>query len=746
MLRGILRKYNYLLRLVLTICLALAIPFLMMSYFVVHRTYNEIDTKNKAYYHEAIYYFSYYFDEQISMFLNNAVNLSIDRKILRENIDGDAWNTIDAVTKILPDYKTGVPFAKMMGIYFKGTDYVLTSGYKYDLDYFINLYTGKSPALYNEFEAFFKSVHKSRTFLFSNFNEMTHNEASLFVGIQVSIESNIGYDALVFYVLDCEYFETSFSRGYSSKYNGLCIFDETGRIIYTNGNFRYDIPDCAQFKDFLFDKSIVTLEYTLDSALYDSSDNVSTSTSYSIFKWYNDDMKLFFVSIIPQEDVMKNVRDFYNIIHGTLIITIITTLILLIISVYVNYQPVLRLVRRIKSSNGDEHGLIGELKSIENAFNKINDKNEIMLEMVSEQRMLLMDYILGNLLDGKPIPESKIDYLGINLKGEKFCVITILGLKLNNLQKAGISDQVHKKSGIKVYITDIPYEKHIVFICIIDSKSNIRELVEFIEESLVEYSTEYKISVGNTVDGINNIRNSYLNSLSALEAHEKIIFFDDLPDCDSNSVLNKRYPSAGILEFLQYVKNGEEESAISTLSNILSCASKNVFSNKIEQYICYDVLSSYINILKHFDINLEDHEIETILNFNSTSELYELMSESVKEVCRSICERKQFINETYRKSIIEYVDQNFNDPDISLIKVADMFNISIYTFSRLFKEMTGIGFKEYIIAKRIELSKQLLLTTDKKIKEIALDVGFSNATYFTQIFKSLNGVVPSKYR
>ena len=71
---------------------------------------------------------------------------------------------------------------------------------------------------------------------------------------------------------------------------------------------------------------------------------------------------------------------------------------------------------------------------------------------------------------------------------------------------------------------------------------------------------------------------------------------------------------------------------------------------------------------------------------------------------------------------------------------------SIYTVSRIFKEATGTGFKEYITQKRLAYACHLLETSQISVAQIAADCGFENANYFTTVFKNEYGIPPSKYR
>ena len=58
----------------------------------------------------------------------------------------------------------------------------------------------------------------------------------------------------------------------------------------------------------------------------------------------------------------------------------------------------------------------------------------------------------------------------------------------------------------------------------------------------------------------------------------------------------------------------------------------------------------------------------------------------------------------------------------------------------------GVGFTEYINAKRIELAKDLLRESNETTKYIAIQVGLPNYNYFLRLFKTIVGQTPSAYR
>lgn len=99
-----------------------------------------------------------------------------------------------------------------------------------------------------------------------------------------------------------------------------------------------------------------------------------------------------------------------------------------------------------------------------------------------------------------------------------------------------------------------------------------------------------------------------------------------------------------------------------------------------------------------------------------------------------------------RDEILAYLEAHYRDTDLSQTQVADAFKISSYTLSRMFKSQVGIGFTEYVNAKRLDYAKELLLTTSYSIREISILSGFGNDNYFSRIFKASTGVSPTRFR
>lgn len=91
------------------------------------------------------------------------------------------------------------------------------------------------------------------------------------------------------------------------------------------------------------------------------------------------------------------------------------------------------------------------------------------------------------------------------------------------------------------------------------------------------------------------------------------------------------------------------------------------------------------------------------------------------------------------------IQQNF-DQKIDFQDIAKSMNIGYSNFRKLFKKYTGISPSHYHLNLRLIKAKELLIHSDKTMKEIAWETGFSSESYFSRIFKDKMGQSPSTLR
>lgn len=108
-----------------------------------------------------------------------------------------------------------------------------------------------------------------------------------------------------------------------------------------------------------------------------------------------------------------------------------------------------------------------------------------------------------------------------------------------------------------------------------------------------------------------------------------------------------------------------------------------------------------------------------------------------------MCERPE--KQLRISKVMKYIRQHYQE-DITLEDLSERFFVSTFYLCREFKRFTNSTIMQYINNVRIMNAEIMLLNTEKKITEIAIETGFSGNTHFYRVFKSYSGMSPSEYR
>ena len=96
-------------------------------------------------------------------------------------------------------------------------------------------------------------------------------------------------------------------------------------------------------------------------------------------------------------------------------------------------------------------------------------------------------------------------------------------------------------------------------------------------------------------------------------------------------------------------------------------------------------------------------------------------------------------------AVKRYVREHISE-DIYIADIAGQVYLNEQYLMRTFKKITGISILEFITDERVRLAKELLVSTDHPVKQVADNVGYGNYSYFTKLFKRNTGLTPQAYR
>lgn len=95
---------------------------------------------------------------------------------------------------------------------------------------------------------------------------------------------------------------------------------------------------------------------------------------------------------------------------------------------------------------------------------------------------------------------------------------------------------------------------------------------------------------------------------------------------------------------------------------------------------------------------------------------------------------------------LKELDRHYMDPDLSLVSLSEMLDVSPNHLSACIKKYAGETFINTLIQKRMDVARELLTTSSLKIQEIAWRCGYTDQHYFSYCFKKYCGEAPNAMR
>ncbi|SEM59818.1 AraC family transcriptional regulator [Paenibacillus sp. OV219] len=102
-------------------------------------------------------------------------------------------------------------------------------------------------------------------------------------------------------------------------------------------------------------------------------------------------------------------------------------------------------------------------------------------------------------------------------------------------------------------------------------------------------------------------------------------------------------------------------------------------------------------------------------------------------------------DQAWMDSIVNYVELHYYQP-FTLQQLSQLCGMSVSSFTAKFKDATGLSLVDYKHTVQVRHAANLLQTTDKKVLDIALEVGFGDISFFNRMFRKHTGVTPREYR
>ena len=178
------------------------------------------------------------------------------------------------------------------------------------------------------------------------------------------------------------------------------------------------------------------------------------------------------------------------------------------------------------------------------------------------------------------------------------------------------------------------------------------------------------------------------------------------------------------------------------------CISKNIY----DALVAMDLLDRNQTILYpgiSHALYEECNEFWNLMKNTHPAEINMLLPEALKIILMLHELHKQNGTSSKEWEIIHkacLILSNLTSYDCSIQELAKDLGIGYEKFRKLFKIQTGQSPGKYVMQKRMDYAKALLIEKNKSIKEIGLDLGFSDAYAFSKQFRNVVGISPSNFR
>jgi two-component system response regulator YesN len=256
------------------------------------------------------------------------------------------------------------------------------------------------------------------------------------------------------------------------------------------------------------------------------------------------------------------------------------------------------------------------------------------------------------------------------------------------------------------------------------------------------------LGVGSVVEGIENIRRSHAEAVHAANCHaflgaHQAIYYQDLGVVEARLpwLESMRVGTAELEEMGFLLRGGMSAGARAWVEKHFSGADgiENARLRAVQ------VLSSLYAMRVEPSMNLKD-KIAQALDAVTVAEIREMLLTLMGEATIRLDGIRTSTVSGQIQAIVDYVQENLPEPSLSLHETSKRFFFNASYLSRIFKQHTGMSFREYVNVQRIELARKYLDDPNAKAYEVCVRVGIDDPNYFSTLFKKYAGMTVKQYR
>ncbi len=291
--------------------------------------------------------------------------------------------------------------------------------------------------------------------------------------------------------------------------------------------------------------------------------------------------------------------------------------------------------------------------------------------------------------------------------------------------------------------------------CDFFAKKRKIDMMEFFEGMQrfirMETGIETNVFVGKPVAKPDALSKSYssacvIKSLEAFRAKKQIYFYDDeVANEESSIIILKDLLDA----LIQGIEEGNAENIDASVERLFTEMNEGMTERTRRLNMNY-LLFRLIHKATEYDSEINQEEILRFIAEHSFEEgILRGSSVHVTKFCAEYANYLAQLRKNVSGGILQEIEKEVAAhymENLSLRDLGKKYYINSSYLGQMFQKKYHQSFRDYLTKYRIESAKQLLIQSEKRISDIAEEVGYKDTDYFLKKFIEANGCTPSKYR
>lgn len=453
-----------------------------------------------------------------------------------------------------------------------------------------------------------------------------------------------------------------------------------------------------------------------------------------------------------------------------------------------NYKPVETIIQRIqlfsqqksaelfRKGNQDEFKFIDtalvNLMEQSNAFQKQHEE-----DLVFKRKHFFFEWMEGN----RPLKveewQQEMESLGMPCDFDSLCVSV---LEINKYSKFASLYSDHDQNLLKFVLSNVVKEIAIGrkvtiwtewtskdqltllhLVQKVSPESKPEQIASDIANDLMQWvktNLDFNITmgIGSGVDRIELVHYAYVEALEALQYKPSL--GEDSVICYWQIKPEGKQQSLDLLEYIREIafslRTGEGDWQ-GSFAQLFDGIRAGLYARKeldnLMSYMIFFLDKEFTDlpaeVQKIWSNGVQDKLQKAVDDWDTVDELQHMLRSVLTETTEAIATlREMSSNYMLIRKIKLYMEEHYQNPDLSLLHLSDVFHVHMKSISRTFKEEIGENFIDYLTRIRTEHAKELLVQTEHSIQEITVRIGYLHPNTFIRSFKKLVGQTPGDFR